>query len=246
MFRIGRHLTRRVSAAALCCALIAGAPQQAAARDTDSRFVMPSLPGGGFTVGMGTMLDRRFYSVIRQRYDFSCGSAALATLMRYHYGIPVDEAAAFSGMWEKGDQDAIRASGFSLLDMKRYLAAHALETQAFRVTLDQIAKTGVPGIALTVTRGYRHFVVIKGVTAQHVLVGDPSRGLQRYQRAEFEKVWDGLFFVITSAREVGQASFNRRAQWASVANAPVNGRQSRPIDADAARMAVTAPYLGEL
>ena len=246
MLRVPPDLARGAGGFAIGLALLAGAPQQADARDTDSRFVVPSLAGGGFTVGMGTMLDRRFYSVIRQRYDFSCGSAALATLMRYHYGIPVDEAAAFSGMWERGDQDAIRASGFSLLDMKRYLAAHALETQGFRVTLDQIARTGVPGIALTVTRGYRHFVVIKGVTAQHVLVGDPSRGLQRYPRAQFEKVWDGLFFVITSAREVGQASFNRPAQWASVAYAPVKSGQSRPIAALVGRVPVAAPYVGEL
>ncbi len=210
-----------------------------------SSFVIPSLPGGGFRVDMGTILDRRFYSVIRQRYDYSCGSAALATLMRYHYGIDVGEEATFAGMWEQGDQDTIRVAGFSLLDMKRYLAAHALETEGFRVTLDQIASTGVPGIALTVTKGYRHFVVIKGVSEQSVLVGDPSRGLIRYTRAEFGKIWDGLYFVITSARSVGQASFNRAAQWAVVGNVPLNGSLSRPQDSDLVRLGSTAPVLGE-
>lgn len=210
-----------------------------------SSFIVPSLPGGGFRVDMGTMLDRRFYSVIRQRFDYSCGSAALATLMRYHYGIAVGEEDTFTGMWEQGDQAAIRTAGFSLLDMKRYLAAHALETEGFRVTLDQIASTGVPGIALTITKGYRHFVVIKGVSGENVLVGDPSRGLIRYTRAEFGKIWDGLYFVITSARAVGQASFNRAAQWAVVGNAPLGGPLSRPVDSDVVRLGSTAPVLGE-
>lgn len=240
-------LSRRalLAGAALSGALlVALAPAPAHAQET--RFVVPSLPGGGFQVPMATMLDRRFYTVIRQQYDYSCGSAAIATLLRYHYGIPTNEQAAFSGMWEKGDQAAIQQNGFSLLDMKRYLEAHSLAADGYRVSLDQIAQTGVPGIALTVTRGYRHFVVIKGVTDRYVLVGDPSRGLVRYTRDEFGDIWDGLFFVITTAREVGQASFNRDAQWRTVGVSPVGGPQSRPVEQEAVRTATTLPFLGEL
>lgn len=217
-----------------------------AAAETHAGFIIPTMPGGGFRIDMGTMLDRKFYTVVRQQYDFSCGSAALATLLHYHYGIPANEEMTFNGMWDKGDKDAIRQSGFSLLDMKRYLAAHELETQGFRVTLDQIAATRVPGIALTVTKGYRHFVVIKGVTDQNVLVGDPSRGLIRYSRAEFAKIWDGLYFVITSAREVGMTSFNRPAQWNSTGRAPIGSMLSRPLDLETLRIAVSAPIFGEL
>ena len=64
--------------------------------------------------------EERFATVIRQKYDFSCGSAALATLLRYHYGLSQDEEATFRGMWATGDQPQIRRVGFSLLDMKRY------------------------------------------------------------------------------------------------------------------------------
>lgn len=241
-----RFASRTTLVAALAGILAIAMGPSPAQAEPHSSFIIPTMPGSGFRVDMGTMLDRRFYSVIRQRYDYSCGSAALATLMRYHYGINVDEQATFTGMWEKGDQETIRKSGFSLLDMKRYLAAHGLETQGFRVTLDQIAQTGVPGIALTVTRGYHHFVVIKGVSERSVLVGDPSRGLIRYSRDEFGKLWDGLYFVITSAREVGQASFNRPAQWAVVGNVPLTGPQSRPAESDAVRIGTTAPIFGEL
>ena len=244
-----RRLAPGMALAGMLAALSLASPAQAEATaqaEPHSSFIIPTMPGSGFRVDMGTMLDRRFYSVIRQRYDYSCGSAALATLMRYHYGIAVDEQATFTGMWEQGDQDAIRKSGFSLLDMKRYLAAHGLETQGFRVTLDQIAQTGVPGIALTVTRGYHHFVVIKGVSERSVLVGDPSRGLIRYSRDEFGKLWDGLYFVITSAREVGQASFNRPAQWAVVGNVPLTGPQSHPPESEVVRIGTAAPIFGEL
>lgn len=211
-----------------------------------THFMLPGMPGGGFNADISTMLDRRFYTVVRQRFDFSCGSAALATLLHYHYGIPANEDTTFNGMWDNGDQEAIRQSGFSLLDMKRYLASIGLETQGFRVTLDQIAETRVPGIALTVTDGYRHFVVIKGVGPDAVLVGDPSRGLRHYTREEFTKIWDGLYFVITDARETGRASFNRAAQWATVPSAPIGGAFVRPMEREALRIATPALVLGEL
>lgn len=233
----------RVAGGLALLAACLAAPAVAADTRPDVRFAVPGMVGGGFRVDMGTMLDRRFYAVVRQRYDFSCGSAALATLLHYHYGVPANEEMTFNGMWEKGDQAAIRKNGFSLLDMKRYLAAHGLETQGFKVTLEQIAKARAPGIALTVTRGYRHFVVIKGVTDREVLVGDPSRGLVRYSHAQFGKIWDGLYFVITSARAVGQASFNRPAQWTMIARAPIGGSLSRPADMEATRLVVPLPEL---
>ena len=222
-------------------ALATPSPRDAGLVSTrDTGFVLPAMPGGGFRVDLDTMLDRRFYTVVRQRFDFSCGSAALATLLRYHYGVPTDEDATFAGMWDEGDRDAIRRQGFSLLDMKRYLATLGLETEGYRVTLDQIAEVRVPGIALTVTRGYRHFVVIKGVSADEVLIGDPSRGLMSMPRAAFEAEWDGLYFVVTSARDTGQASFNRAAQWASVGRAPTRSPLLRPQDQDVLRLASPA------
>jgi predicted double-glycine peptidase len=227
-------------------AMISACALSASVSAQTTHFVLPGMPGGGFNADISTMLDRRFYSVVRQQFDFSCGSAALATLLHYHYGIPANEDTTFNGMWDNGDQEAIRRSGFSLLDMKRYLASTGLETQGFRVTLDQIAETGIPGIALTVTEGYRHFVVIKGVSPGAVLVGDPSRGLRYYTREEFTEIWDGLFFVITDARETGRASFNRAAQWAAVPPAPVGGAFGRPMEREALRIATPALVLGEL
>lgn len=230
----------RLPLAFLAC--LAATPAAAAT----NHFVIPPIPGGGFNIDMSTMLDRRFYSVVRQRYDFSCGSAALATLLRYHYGVRnADEELTFNGMWQHGDQTQIKKFGFSLLDMKRYLATINLDTQGYRVTLDQIAQTKVPGIALTTTRGYKHFVVIKGITKDYVLVGDPARGLLRISRPEFQKIWDGLYFVVTDARQIGQSSFNRPGQWAKVGHVPLDSPMARPVDLEVLRTAIVNPILFE-
>jgi uncharacterized protein len=43
---------------------------------------------------------------------------------------------------------------------------------------------------------YKHFVVIKGVIGDHVLVGDPALGLREYPAQDFEKIWNGTAFLV--------------------------------------------------
>ena len=158
-----------------------------------------------FTLPVTSMIGRRFETVIRQQYDFSCGSAALATLLRYHYGDPQNEQNVFLGMWRQGDRAQIQRVGFSLLDMKRYLADRGISADGYRVSLDQIARAGVPGIGLVDFDGYKHFVVIKGVEPGSVLLGDPSLGLRRESTTRFQKQWNGVFFVLNGTVRPGQA-----------------------------------------
>lgn len=197
-------------------------------------------PVGDFNVPLASVEDRRFAGVVRQRFDFSCGSAALATLLRYHYGALVDERAAFLGMWKDGDRDQIRKVGFSLLDMKRYLEANGLQADGYKVPLDKVAETGIPGIALISIRNYRHFVVVKGVRPTEVLVGDPSRGLQAMPRDEFEAAWNGVYFVLNSDQAIGRSAFNRDVQWAQYARAPIGGDFADPVSLQA--LSLTAPF----
>jgi len=179
-----------------------------------------ATPAGTFTVPVVSLREARFNSVVRQEHDFSCGSAAVATLLTYHYHHPIGEDAAFSAMYAAGDQDAIRRSGFSLADMQRYLATLGFSSDGFRVPLSKLAEIGVPAIALINTRGYNHFVVIKGLDGDDVLVGDPALGLRSIARAEFEAMWQGVAFVIRDDIDVARENFNRSEEWAVRRKAP--------------------------
>ena len=170
---------------------------------------------GDVSVPVQSVEAKRFDTVVRQRYDFSCGSAALATLLRYHYGRGEDEEAVFRGMWREGDRDQIRKAGFSLLDMKRYLAALGASADGFQVSLDEIETAGVPGIALITVAGYKHFVVIKGIRGQEVLVGDPALGLTVTTRKAFQQGWNGLYFVLDEKPQAKRNNFNTAAHWGS-------------------------------
>ena len=86
--------------------------------------------GGRFTVKVTSLKEARFKATTRQQFDFSCGSAALATLLTHHYARPVSEQTVFEAMYALGDQAKIRREGFSLLDMKNYLKAQGFENAA--------------------------------------------------------------------------------------------------------------------
>ena len=167
-----------------------------------------------FRMPVTSLIGRRFETVVRQQYDFSCGSAALATLLRYHYDDPQDEQSVFLGMWHDGDQAQIRKLGFSLLDMKRYLAARGISADGYRISFDQIVKARIPGIALINFNGYRHFVVVAGVQGRDLILGDPSLGLRREDRSVFLKQWNNVYFVLNGRTRQANAHFNQASDLA--------------------------------
>jgi predicted double-glycine peptidase len=176
--------------------------------------------GVAYSMKITTYKDIPFRTVVRQQYDFSCGSAALATLLNYHYSKPITEAEVFKAMYAVGDKAQIRQVGFSLLDMKRYLESRGMQADGYRTSLGQLEHADTPAIAVIVIGQYRHFVVIKGVRGGKVLIGDPAQGLKTYSEADFSKMWNGIIFAI-HPRDGVKAGYNRAEEWSVWPNAPL-------------------------
>lgn len=181
---------------------------------------LPLQVGGAVSVPVTSLREGRFASTLRQQYDFSCGSAAVATLLSHHYGQVVGEDEVFAEMFRLGNQDKIRVEGFSLLDMKRYLEAHGFSADGFEEPLGKLAEVGVPAIVLINESGYNHFVVIKGLRGDRVLVGDPAGGTRAMSLSAFDAMWvNKILFVVTNRMD--RAAFNLAADWAFAPAAPV-------------------------
>src|ERR1700722_15703277 len=73
-----------------------------------SRAVLPPQAGAYNSAPVISYRDFPFRTVVRQQYDFSCGSAAVATLLRYSYGRDVDESSIFRAMYVIGNKGAIQ------------------------------------------------------------------------------------------------------------------------------------------
>ena len=185
--------------------------------------------GGDFWLKVESFENRWFGSVIRQQYDFSCGSAAVASLLSFHYEDQVTEHDVFIEMLALADEKKVRQDGFSMLDMKLYLESRGYQADGFRMPLAGLReKVRLPTIVLLNIDGFRHFVLIKGISDDEVLVGDPARGLKVYSYAQFSEYWNGTAFVIRSHLKQGREGFLGDGHWPQVARAPTQNGLEGP------------------
>lgn len=180
-----------------------------------------NMPGAShFSVSIKSMQATRFTYTMRQQYDFSCGSAALSTLLTHHYNTPVSEAVIFEQMFIAGDQQKIRREGFSLLDMKSFLARRGFKADGFQLPLAKLIEAELPAIVLLSEKGYNHFVVVKGAADGRILLGDPSTGTRAISLERFEAAWPSkLLFVVHG--HPGTVAFNGTQDWKAAPLAPV-------------------------
>lgn len=170
------------------------------ARAGDVGFAGVLGNGQVYTATVESMQEARFRHIVRQHTDFSCGAAALATLLRHGYGLDVDEATVLAGLMGVADPEEVRKNGFSLLDIKHYVESLGMRGRGYRITEARLRVLRVPTIVLIETNGYRHFVVLKRIEGQVVEVADPALGNTNLALPDFLKMWPSraLFAVIGS------------------------------------------------
>jgi len=146
------------------------------------------------------MQELHFVNIVRQHTDYSCGAAALATILRYGYHLDVDENVVIDGMLSLADADTVKQRGFSMLDIKHYVEALGMRGRGYRVDVARLRTLRVPVIVLMDIRGYRHFVVLKQVHNGQVELADPILGNRTMELDAFMKAWPShvLFVVIGS------------------------------------------------
>lgn len=183
--------------------------------------VVATAVGGVFGVPVTSMRELRTARVVMQQYDFSCGAAAVATLLSFHYNLPTQEQTIFKAMYDRGDQESIRERGFSMLDMKTYLESLGYHADGFRLKLDRLKAIAVPVITLVDINGYKHFVVVKGMEDGRVLVGDPAYGASVMEEEYFESIWSGTVLAIRDRPQEARKQFNQLVDWKVRPRAPV-------------------------
>lgn len=152
--------------------------------------------GGYLKKEVVSLREARYRGMVPQRYDFSCGAASLATIMKFYYGLEVSEEEIVKGMIDLGDAEKIKKEGFSLLDLKRYATKRGFVANGYRIKAEDLHKLKIPAVVLLNTRGYSHFVVLKGTKDGQIYVADPAAGNRSLELGEFKQGWNGIIFVI--------------------------------------------------
>lgn len=173
-----------------------------------------AFPGGGrANVKMRTVIDLRFKQVVRQTQDLSCGAAAVATLINFYYGETVTEGQVIEAALKVGNAEKIKKDGFSMLELKRYGEKKGYVVRGFRVkSVNNLPKIKIPVLTLINTRGYSHFVILKGVRDGKVYVADPAFGNRNFDIADFAKSWRKVILVFLSPSKKAQSQFKLEPQ----------------------------------
>lgn len=169
-----------------------------------------SNPKGQFDLNVGTtnpvtiqlnvkpLYNLQFKNVVRQSFDYSCGSAALATLLDYYLGENLTEQQVIKGLMEYGDKQKIeQRRAFSLLDMKQFITKLGYKGAGYKANLEDLKELKQPCILPIEFLGYRHFTVFRGIHDGHIFLADPFRGNTSYPLKTFDEMWyDKIVFIV--------------------------------------------------
>ncbi|RJP89669.1 MAG: peptidase C39 [Desulfobacteraceae bacterium] len=145
----------------------------------------------------------QFKNISKQSYDYSCGSAALATLLNAYLGENFTERQVIQGLMDLGSKEKIsERRAFSLLDMKKFVSTLGYTANGYKAELNDLITLGKPCILPIEFFGYRHFTVFRGVHGNHIFLADPYRGNTSYTFSAFKDMWfENVIFVVDRTNE---------------------------------------------
>ena len=133
------------------------------------------LPGSSVLIGKAqaeaktvrSFEEIRRKGVVIQEWDLSCGAAALATILAFQHGDAVSEREIAKAMLAATDQELVRRRlGFSLLDLKRFLATRGYVGEGYaEVELDDLGRLAPAIVPLRLQQTFDHFVVFRGLNS---------------------------------------------------------------------------------
>lgn len=149
-------------------------------------------------VTVAPLADQQFHNIVHQAYDYSCGSAALTTVLNGYLGHNFAEKEVMDGLLKYGEYEKIvQRRGFSLLDMKRLVTALGYQSGGYRGSFDDLRKLQQPAIVPIHYGGFKHFVAVKKYRDGRVFVADPALGNISFPEERFKTIWENnVMFII--------------------------------------------------
>jgi predicted double-glycine peptidase len=143
----------------------------------------------------------KYKNIVAQQTDYSCGAAALATLVRYYWGDQVTEAdfleAILASLTPEQLKDRIE-NGLSMTDLRKAAVKKGYVASMGRRSLAEITELRVPVIVRIVKNEYKHFVVLRGLANNRIYLADPMRGNLRISFCEFSQQWPDRTILVVA------------------------------------------------
>ena len=147
--------------------------------------------------GHGEKIIRRF-PLVHQAEEMDCGAACLAMICK-HYNIPMT-------LGKLREMANVTTEGATLDSLSRVGDTLGFATRGVKCTFQALLGFDMPFIAHW--EGYP-YIVVYGVSKQHVWVADPGPGFRKLTIEEFERGWSGTCLLFTAGANMVQLAASR-------------------------------------
>jgi predicted double-glycine peptidase len=136
----------------------------------------------------------RDQGVVKQSLDFSCGAAALATLLNRHLGTGVTERELLGLLADPPQGLPLprdwRDSGMSFATLSGLVHHYGATAVGIELSAADLSRLRVPAIAYLPNSDPPHFTVITGIDPRgSIELADPAWGNRRLRGARFNRLW---------------------------------------------------------
>jgi uncharacterized protein len=176
---------------------LSGCTSQTALPSSHTMYVKTGIVRTEHAINSWKQLRDR--NVVIQKFDYSCGAGALATLMRYYFGDQVSEEEILMSILAPMSEEAVKdreQNGLSLLDLKHCAERRGYQAIGIKLNYANLPRLKGPVIIHLERDNYRHFAVLKGIRGDRIYLADPSRGNTRMSVERFAEEWSGVALVL--------------------------------------------------
>ncbi|ACC72965.1 peptidase domain-containing ABC transporter [Paraburkholderia phymatum] len=146
---------------------------------------------------MGERVIRRF-GLVEQAEEMDCGAACLAMICK-HYGIPMT-------LGKLRELANVTTQGATLDSLARAGESLGFSARGVQCTFDSLRGFDLPFIVHW--EGY-HYIIVYGVSKDHVWLADPALGFRKLSLEDFERGWSGTCLLFTPGPNLVQLSASR-------------------------------------
>lgn len=143
---------------------------------------------------------RRYQNVVRQVLEFSCGSAALATVLTFYLNRPTTEADVITLLRERYPTREAwtekAQTGFSFEDIMFCADRLGFAGQAARMDARQLPRLAGPVIVHLDKGSWQHFSVLRVARDGFYYLADPIAGQTTFLEAEFRREFTGAVLAV--------------------------------------------------
>jgi len=133
-----------------------------------------------------TWKELRDSRIEKQDEDFSCGSASVATILRFFYGKEVYEKDILDEVVRIGKDGTA-----SFSDLEQAVKKFGFKAVGLALSFEKLKSLKIPAIVYLRYRDKDHFSVIRGVRKEGLVwLGDPSWGNRRFSESQFRAMWE--------------------------------------------------------